>query len=140
LERSSRSGGDATPFLLYALQGFVDGLRGQLEEIRHFQHRTMSLDYVREVLRSEGSTHSAEVRTRQQQLVTALSEKKQPVPQSEIKLLTPEIAQAYARKTPKTVSRDLNALRELGLIEIGRNGVRALTETILSFLPPKKIT
>jgi len=138
LDRASGSGGEVMPFLLYALQGFVDGLKGQLEDIRHFQHRVMWRDYVREILQSEGNTRSVEVRARQQLLVLALSEREQPVAPAEIKLLTPEIAQAYARKTPKTVSRDLNALRELELIEIGRSGVRARTETILSFLPPKK--
>jgi len=138
LDRASGSGGEVMPFLLYALQGFVDGLRGQLEDIRHFQHRVMWRDYVREILQSEGNTRSVEVRARQQLLVVALSEREQPVAPAEIKLLTPEIAQAYARKTPKTVSRDLNALRELELIEIGRSGVRARTEKILSFLPPMK--
>src|SRR4030042_2172900 len=138
LDRASGSGGEVMPFVLYALQGFVDGLRGQLEDIRHFQHRVMWRDYVREILQSKGNTRSVEVRARQQLLVIALSEREQPAAPAEIKLLTPEIAQAYARKTPKTVSRDLNALRELELIEIGRSGVRARTETILSFLPPKK--
>ena len=133
LDRASGSGGEVMPFVLYALQGFVDGLRGQLEDIRHFQHRVMWRDYVREILQSEGNTRSVEVRARQQLLVIAISEREQPVAPSEISLLTPEIAQAYARKTPKTVSRDLNALRELELIEIGRSGVRARTETILSF-------
>ena len=133
LDRASGSGGEVMPFLLYALQGFVDGLRAQLEDIRRFQHRVMWRDYVREILQSKGNTRSVEVRARRQLLVIALSEREQPVAPAEIKLLTPEIAQAYARKTPKTVSRDLNALRELELIEIGRSGVRARTETILSF-------
>lgn len=126
------------PFVLYALQGFVDGLRAQLEDIRRFQLRVMWRDYVRETLQTAGNTRSVEVRARQQLLVIALSEREQPAAPAEITLLTPQIARAYARKTPKTVSRELNALRELELIEIGRSGVRARTETILFFLPPKK--
>ena len=140
LERASRSGGEVIPFLLYALQGFVDGLKRQLADIRGYQHKTIWRDYVSRVLQVQGGTESVQVRARQRELVIALSERDQLVPVSEVTFLTPAIARAYARKTRKTVSRDLNALRDLGLVEVSRNGVRARIETILAFLPPKKGT
>jgi Fic family protein len=140
LDRASGSGGEVVPFLLYALQGFVDGLKKQLDEIRRFQHKTIWRDYVNRILQTEGGSGSAEVRMRQRDLVVAISNREQFVPLSKVILLTPEIAQAYARKTRKTVSRDLNALRNLGLLEVSPAGVRARIETILAFLPPKKRT
>lgn len=138
LDRASRSGGDPMPFLIYALQGFVDGLKGQLAEVRRYQHMVIWREYVNRTLRAQGHASSAEVRARQRDVLIALSERGQPVPVSEVTLLTPAIAQAYARKTRKTVTRDLNALRELGLLEITDGNVRARTETILAFLPSKK--
>lgn len=138
LEKASSSGGDVIPFLLYALQGFVGRLRDQLEEIRRYQHKTIWRDYVNRVLQTKGGHQSVLVRARQQEVVTALSDRDDPVPISEVALLTPIIAKAYALKTRKTVNRDLNALRDLGLVEMSSTGVRARKETILAFLPPKK--
>ena len=40
----------------------------------------------------------------------------------EVTRLNPALARLYARKTLKTVSRDLHALRDLGLIELSRAG------------------
>ncbi len=138
LDRASSSGGDVIPFLMYALQGLVDGLKRQLQEIRLYQHKIIWRDFVSKVLQARDGPESAQLRARQRELVLALSDREQIVPLSEIPLLTPSIAQAYAQKTPKTVSRDLNALRDLGLIEVTRAGVRAKDEIILAFLPPKR--
>jgi hypothetical protein len=41
----------------------------------------------------------------------------------------------YTRKTPKTLSRDSNALVDMGLLERSAEGYRARMETILAFLP-----
>jgi len=140
LDRASRSGGEVLPFLLYATRGLLDGLRGQLKEIRQYQLEMIWRDHVSRVLEGSRPGESAEVRARQRELVAALSEHDNPVPVSEIALLTPPIARAYATRTRKTLTRDLNALRDLGLIEVGPEGARARIETILAFLPPKKRT
>lgn len=138
LDRASHSGGDIVPFFHYALQGFVDGLKSQLDDIRRYQHRIIWHDFVSNALKAEEERESAQVRTRQLELVLALSERTEEVPLAEISLLTPTIAKAYATKTRKTLSRDLNVLSERGLIEITRKGARARTETIRAFLPEKK--
>jgi Fic family protein len=138
LDKASRSGGDIVPFFQYALQGFVDGLKEQLDEIGGYQHRIIWHDFVSGALKAVEERESAQVRTRQLELVLALSERPEEVPQAEIPLLTPKIAKSYATKTRKTLSRDLNFLSELGLVVITRTGVRALTETIRAFLPQKK--
>lgn len=55
---------------------------------------------------------------------------------NELRKLTTDIALAYAGRTMKTVSRDLNQLEELELIRRkDRSTVRANGEMLLSFLP-----
>ena len=139
LDKASRSGGDIVSFFSYALSGFVDGLVGQLRDIQGFQHRVIWRDYARETLQSKSTKESAQVRARRLELVIALADM-ETVPVSNLSLLTPTIARAYATKTPKTLSRDINALKDLGLIEHAGSGVRARVEIIRAFLPPKRPT
>jgi hypothetical protein len=54
---------------------------------------------------------------------------------AQITTLTPELAEAYAGKGSKTVTRDLNALSKLELIERTPKGIRSRRELMLSFLP-----
>ena len=54
---------------------------------------------------------------RRRQLVLDVSKVKRPVTRAEMRELTPALATAYAGRTSKTLSRDLNAARdELGLL------------------------
>jgi Fic family protein len=138
LDRAGRSGGDIIPFLSYAAKGFLDGLRGQLSEIQQYQLRVIWFDQVSRILQNEMEGTSVEVMNRRRDLVITLSHRTVPVPVSNIALLTPDLAKAYARKTRKTLIRDLNALNGLALVEIGRDGARALSEMVLAFLPPRK--
>jgi hypothetical protein len=100
-------------------------LRGQLKEIRQYQLKMIWRDHVSRVLKGRRARESAEVRARQRELVAALSEHDNPVPVSKIALLTPPIARAYATRTRKMLTRDLNALRDLGCqAASGRRGSR----------------
>lgn len=63
---------------------------------------------------------------RQRDLVLALPDES--VPRSKIRYLTPTIAEAYAGKGSKTISRDLNALERLGLIAREPEGIRVRRE------------
>ena len=54
---------------------------------------------------------------------------------AQLSSLTPGLTEAYAGKGSKTVTRDLNALSKLGLIERTTQGIRARRELMLSFLP-----
>ena len=58
LDRSSKSGGDVIPFLIYAIEGFVDGLREQLVYIRERKYRDMWVNYVHDVFRDEDNPTS----------------------------------------------------------------------------------
>jgi Fic family protein len=48
LENASRSGGDLVPFVDYALRGFVDGLKQQLDHVRQQQWDAAWRDHVQE--------------------------------------------------------------------------------------------
>jgi Fic family protein len=138
LDKASRSGGDIVSFFNYALTGFVDGLKGQLKHIQRLQHSMIWRDYVREVLQVKSARESARVLLRRQHLVLALSDEEKSIPAARLSELSPALAKAYATKTKKTLSRDINALKELGLVEEDGEGFRARVETILAFLPPKR--
>lgn len=134
LDAASRSGGDVVPFVHYAVQGFVDGLREQLATVREQQLDVAWRNFVHEKFRQ----HRSESDKRRRDLVLDLSRAgKGAVPISELATLNPSVALAYASKTPRTLYRDVAALREMKLVESADGMVRARRELIEAFLPPK---
>lgn len=131
LDHASKSGGEALPFLDYAVRGFVDGLREQLDVVWAQQWDVAWRDYVQECFQDRNGPSD----TRQRHLALDLSTAADWTDVGKVRELTPRLAKAYATKTQKTVQRDLNALQELELIDrVGRR-VRARREVIMSFLP-----
>ncbi|MGH9555262.1 MAG: Fic family protein [Terriglobales bacterium] len=122
---------DALSFIHYAVQGFVDGLRSQLALIRQQQWDIAWENYVHDEIPDKASPSSV----RRRHLLLDLSDRAEPVPPGEFHNLSPRVAAAYAQKTAKTLSRDLNALREMDLIELTPRGYRAKKERTLAFLP-----
>ncbi len=131
LDYASKSGGDILPFMEYAVQGFVDGLRGQLELVREQQWDVTWRNYVHEMFRDKTKASD----TRQRHLALDLSAIATPVPLAKITETTPRLAKTYATKSPKTLQRDLAELEKLGIVERTAEGVRAKREIILAFLP-----
>jgi len=132
LDISHRSGGDVFPFLLYALQGFVDGLNDQIETVREQQLHVHWINYIHDMFRDKASPSDI----RRRRLVIDLSEHSEPITIGEVRRVSARIAEAYATKGDKTLSRDINRLLDLGLIEKTPTGIRAKTETMRAFLPP----
>lgn len=134
LDKSSRKQGSLSSFIEYAVQGLVDQLKDQLVYIRHMQWETTWVNYVYERF---GKVSPALHRRRR--LVLALSkvngEEAGWVRTSAITGLTPKLAVEYAGKTKKTLSRDLNELEKMNLIERSGRRVRANKKLILAFLP-----
>jgi hypothetical protein len=89
-------------------------------------------DLVVEFFQADGS-QTAE---RRKLLLLELSRSPEVTTRSEIPLLSAKIAQLYARKTDRTLSRDLDFLADNGLVERSAAGYRARREIILAFLPP----
>lgn len=135
LDQASKSGGNVLPFLQYAVQGFVDGLREQLQVIREQQWDVAWRSYVHTKFRDLPGPAA----TRQRDLVLDLSQSREPVPTSKIPELSPRLAKAYATRSSKTLQRDLIELEYgLGLIKRTPKGVLANREIILAFLPWRK--
>ena len=131
LQESSRSGGDVRGFLRYAVEGFVDQLQAQLTSVHDQNWRSTWQNYVHEQFRDrDGGTSK-----RQRELCLALGEIERIVPRRDIRLLTPELAEAYAGKGAKTISRDLNKLEDMGLIARSPEGIRARLEIIFRLAP-----
>jgi Fic family protein len=133
LDVASKSGGDVVPFITYAVQGFVDQLKEQLNVIRTQQWHVAWSDYVHEMLGGAGATT-----TRQRRLVLDLAAPKASewVALKDVRHISPRVAEAYAHKTQKTISRDLNALKKKRLVVLESGRARANRELILGFLPP----
>lgn len=131
LEQSSKSNGDLLPFIQYAVSGFVDQLRDQIHTIQEQQLQVSWINFVHE---SFGPQKSVAHR-RQLAIVLAMSRRGGFVKATEIRQLDPQIAAELARKTTKTITRDLNRLKRMDLIEAGAEGYRAKTEKMLAFLP-----
>jgi Fic family protein len=133
LSAASASGGDVLPFLQYALQGFVDGLKEQAAIVRKEHQELAWRDFVRETLFPIDSP----MNERRRSLVFALTSHREPVPRNRIDSLSTELTSAYAGKTAKTLTRDLNTLTKLRLIRRTVGGYEALTGRILQFVPPR---
>ena len=132
LARSSASDDGVIAFLTYAATGFVDGLRNQLALIRSQQFDDRWEQFIYETF---GGDTQSPPRQRQLRLVLDLSTSESPVPRSRLTTVSPEVAALYAGKTRKTLTRDINALTEMGLIELIPSGYQPARSQILAFLP-----
>jgi Fic family protein len=132
LDQTSKSNGDLRMFMEYAVRGFVDQLREQIGTIQEQQLMVSWVNYVHEKFGSQRTPADR----RQRDVVLAMSKKAGTyIKPADIKQLDPQIAAQYATKTPKTVTRDMNRLKKLGLVEAGAIGYRARIEIMRAFLP-----
>jgi Fic family protein len=134
LDAASRSGGDLVPFIEYAVQGFVDALRSQIEVIREQQWEVAWRDFV---YRSFGANPPAP-QARQCQLVLALGGQESVVPIDKLPELSAQLAAIYARRSSRLLYRDVADVVRRGLVERTPAGIRAKKELILAFLPWRK--
>jgi len=129
LDRASKSQTE-TRFIAYAAQGFVDQLREQLGVIRRQQFEDRWEQFVYQTF-GQLRTESDDRRLR---LVLAVSRGywrgNEPVPRRVMETITPELAKAYATKTGKTMTRDLNAIEKMGLLRRVSGGWRPADEKI----------
>lgn len=134
LQRASESGGDVVPFLRYAIQGFVDGIREQVDRVWVRQYADRWEQFVYETF---GGRITTDAEKRRLELVLELSLRDE-VARREIPLLSVALERAYAG-TQRMLSRDLNTLEAMGLIEQARHGWwRARRERILGLRPLRR--
>ena len=131
LDQSSQSIDGEFSFIKYALEGFIDGLKEQFEEIKKQQLEVTWENYIHDMFRGKDSPAN----TRKRHLILDLSKVDGFVPMRKIREISPRIAAEYAQRNPKTLSRDIDQLSNMDLIEISKDGVRPKKEKILAFLP-----
>lgn len=137
LDRAGRSGGRMNGFIEYAIRGLVDQLREQLQVIRGMQWETTWRNYVFERFENGSPSH-----LRQRRLVLELSKVTGDggwVNRTDIPEISAALAREYSNRTARTLSRDLNALATMGLVESDGRKVRAGKGLILAFLPGRAL-
>jgi Fic family protein len=133
LSAASQSGGDVSGFLHYAVQGLRDQLDEQIRHIRDFQRNVVWRDFVYQTFREQ----PGDAAHRRRRLALELPQSRA-VETSELKRLTPDIAVLYAKRTNKTLTRDLNELEKMNLIVRDGNKVRANADILAQFLPRRR--
>ncbi|MFC1489852.1 Fic family protein [Candidatus Latescibacterota bacterium] len=131
IEDASSPSGKIVPFIMYSLQGFLDGLREQLGVIKEHQLSIMWSHYINEMFGDKKSI--ADIRRKC--LVLDLSDSPEPVPVSKLPELSTRLAKFYSTKTSKTLSRDIAELVAKGLLKKTPEGVSAQKDSIRAFLP-----
>ena len=137
LDRSSRARegqGDPIGFLLYGLQGFVDGLAKQCDEIDATQLSIAWKHFVFDRFRQERRSPAL---NRRREIALALTDRPQLAARTQLRRLDPTVAELYAGKTDKTLTRDINWLLKENLIEKRDGGYRARVDRMRSFRPPR---
>lgn len=122
---------DIDGFIEYAVEGYVDMLREQIEQVKNHQLDTAWTNYVHEMLSTEtpGLT-----KDRRRELVLSLP-KDVPKSKKEIRRLTPRLAELYAGHEDRMIARDLNAMEKLGLVRKVDNGYIPCTYIMQAFIP-----
>jgi Fic family protein len=131
LTLASRSGGDLLPFIRYALEGFLDGLRGQIELIREQQMTVAWENYVHERFRE---IKSSPTQKRRRDLVLEMS-RHDWLEVSKLELLTPALARDYASAGDRMLQRDLNAISQMRLVDRKYGKIRVAKHIMRAFLP-----
>lgn len=131
LARTSREPYPVEQFVHYAMQGFADELRSQLDVIQAEQQQVTWENFVHESFRDQDTP----AKRRQKHIVLDLTDIDRPVPVNRLKEISGRVALGYAGRGDKTVTRDVNELLNLQLIRRVRGGLVANVDIIRAFLP-----
>jgi Fic family protein len=134
LDQASRNGGNLVPFLCYALQGYVDQLREQLQHVREQQLDVTWINYVHQLFDDRDSP----TQTRRRHLVLDLSRQAEPVAWSRLSAVSPRVVEDYASRTRKTLTRDINELVKLELVKRTARGYLANKDIVFAYLPARR--
>jgi Fic family protein len=122
---------DLRPFLLYAAQGWVDHLSEQIKLL----HSQAEVLMWRALVDESFGERPSPPEHRQKLIAIALVSEKGSAPRAKIRSLSESIAEAYAGKGPKTLTRDLNRLVGLGMITEDSIGYRANVSLVRGMRP-----
>ena len=137
---------DPREFLHYAVEGFVDELRAQLDRIWSMQYVDRWEQFVYETF---GEIRGVPER-RRLRLVKDISRASilpadgvglpelVPIPRRALRHLSPQLAELYAGTTERTLTRDLDELVSRRLIERTEAGYVPASYQVYSFMPPAR--
>lgn len=131
LEVASRTK-SALRFVAYAAQGLIDGLREQVELVRAQQLDVSWTNFVNETMDQFPTSRAND---RQRELVLAMLPFTE-TSREDLTLLSPFLAALYAGTGPRTLSRDLNRLRNVGLVTRNGRFWGANTGVMFTLTPP----
>lgn len=120
--------GKVQQFIRYAVQGFRDGLRDMYAGIRAIQADALWRLHIREAFGD--STSASDLRRRA--LALEMTRLGRPVPLPMLQKASPAIAATYARLTYKTLTRDVQDLINMSLLEKTPGGLRIPGENVLA--------
>jgi len=126
----------AAGFVRYALEGFVEELRSQVEVVKDHNVQVAWESYIHQVL---NQYRASEAKSRQRRVALEMPSDRF-ISTDEVVLLTPQIAADYARTGERTPTRDLNDLVKMGLLEKQGRRYRARLEIIQAFSSPVATT
>jgi len=133
-ETSSTDRGRPEAFIDYAVQGFADGLRQQIQQVKA-QHRIVVWrDFVHEQFRGNDSARYQRLR----KLAMDLAHTAEPTPKAKLWSITERVRNAYRGKTLKTVTRDVNELAHRQLIVREGGGYVANLRILDAFVAPRR--
>ena len=137
LDRSSRANGgrgDTLGFIVYSLQGFLDGIEEQCRYVEGVQSTLAWEHYVYWRFRRHPRSPAM---NRRREVVLVLGRHAEPVRKREVPDLDLSLTRRYSTKTPKTLTRDLNWLVANELLEKEADAYRAPVHTMQQFLPAR---
>ena len=118
-------------FVEYALEGYHDLLNEQFREIHKQLLGVLWHDHIHRAFPKQMTP----TEQRRKQLALGLGEMDPEVSfvAATIRGLTPALAAAYASKSDRTISRDLNALTDINLLKRDDDGYRSNSEILFAF-------
>ena len=126
--------GDVTPFVLFALRGLVAELEAVHSEVISAVQMISFRDFAREVLSDKLATTAGE---RMFHFLLGLG--REPVFLKALRSGKHELSRLYRNLSPKTLSRDLNFLKQHELIIVEGDELRANLDIMTRYTPPFEI-
>ena len=133
---TSKSGGDVSGFILYALQGFVDGLR---DEITNIQGQQIIVHWINNIHNSFSGKHStADERKKELMLeISKIGPNEYTI--EEIHYGTARIAEMYANLSVRTMSRDIDELVQMKLLNKEHDKYSCNLASLTAYMVPVRV-
>jgi Fic family protein len=128
-DRASTENAAIMPFLMYAVQGLHDGLLAQCKTITELQAESLWSHHIHERFRD--ITSISDIRRRK--LAIELSKHSESIPTTGLIDSIPSISSAYSTRTYKTLTRDVNELIKMKLVEKDGDGIRTRKDIVRAF-------